>query len=227
MVKEYRYELKYTITKQTAELLKKQLGLLMQKDPHSVCDEYSYFIRSIYFDDLYSSSYYEKVDGIEYRHKYRIRMYNMDSSILKLECKVKDDNMTYKYDANVSKEVAAAIIDGKYDLIQTKNEFINRFLIEAKQRRLKATTIVDYKRTAYIYPVSNVRITFDQELRSGRYSNNFFTQDDYTFEIFPEDLLVMEVKFDEFIPEQLVTVLSSVPTIRQAVSKFALCHSIK
>jgi len=227
MVKEYRYELKYVINKHTAEILKKQLSIVMQRDPHSICDEYSYLIRSIYFDDPYSSAYFEKINGDEFRHKYRLRMYNMDASVIKLEEKIKDDNMTLKREAKVKKEVAQAIIDGKYDLISSKNEFMKHFILEAKQKHLKATTIVDYKRTAFIYPLSEVRVTFDEELRSGKYSNNFFSEIDYTQPIYPEGLLVMEVKFNEFLPATIASIISSIPVQRQAVSKFALCHSIK
>ena len=67
---EYRYELKYEISAATAELLKHQLRCLMSPDSHSVCDEYSYDIRSLYFDNPDSSAYFEKLNGEEFRKKY-------------------------------------------------------------------------------------------------------------------------------------------------------------
>jgi hypothetical protein len=39
---------------------------------------------------------------------------------------------------------------------------------------LKPKTIVDYTREAYVYPVGNVRITFDKSIRTGIYSKNLF-----------------------------------------------------
>ena len=80
---EYRYELKYVIAKADAEMLKRQLRLVMDLDKYSKSSDYSYDIRSLYFDNAYSSSWLEKVDGIEYRGKYRIRIYNMKDDIIK------------------------------------------------------------------------------------------------------------------------------------------------
>ena len=53
---EYRYELKFLISEAVAALLKQQLKAVMQLDSHSVSEEYSYDIRSLYFDDTYSSA---------------------------------------------------------------------------------------------------------------------------------------------------------------------------
>ena len=224
---EYRYELKFVINRHTAELLKQQLKCLMYLDEHSVSEEYSYQIRSLYFDDPYFTAYSDKVNGEEYRSKYRMRMYNFDDSMIRLECKYKEENMTYKDSCKVSRDVAKGIIDGRYTAIRTNNRFLNVFLAEALAKRLKPSVIVDYRRLALTYPVSEVRITFDEDLRSGRYSHDFFNSDLDTVPLFPEGQLVLEVKCNEYIPAHILAVLSSVPALRQAVSKFALCSSIK
>ncbi|MBR0386063.1 MAG: VTC domain-containing protein, partial [Erysipelotrichaceae bacterium] len=100
---EYRYELKYEISAATAEMLKHQLRCLMSPDSHSVCDEYSYDIRSLYFDNPDSSAYFEKLNGEEFRKKYRMRFYNGDDSYIAMECKYKHENMTYKRSAAISR----------------------------------------------------------------------------------------------------------------------------
>ena len=224
---EYRYELKYVISPAIAMLLKKQLGALMQKDVHSIGDDYSYLIRSLYFDDVNSTAYYEKNDGVEYRSKYRLRMYNFDESFIRLENKHKEENMTYKEDCKVSKDVAKALIAGRYDLIITKNAFLQRFISDALTHRLVPSVIVDYKRLAYTYPTSEVRITFDEELRSGRYNLDFFDKNIETTDMYRGNGVILEVKCNEFIPEHILNILNSVPMIRQAFSKFAACRSIK
>ena len=224
---EYRYELKFVISESTAELLKRQLRNVMYLDSHSISEEYSYDIRSIYFDDIYASALREKVNGEEYRAKYRIRMYNYDPSYLSLECKHKDENMTYKESCRVSREVAEALIKKQYMRISSRNSFINRFLSDAISRNLVPSVIVDYRRLAFTYPVSEVRITFDEELRSGRYSSEFFDKDISTIAMYPDGVCVMEVKCNEYIPQHILAILNSVPKLRQAVSKFAICRSIK
>ncbi len=224
---EYRYELKFVISDATARLLKQQLKNVMYMDSHSISDEYSYDIRSIYFDDTYGSAYRDKVNGEEYRYKYRIRMYNNDPGFISLECKHKDENMTYKESCRLSEEVARALINKQYLKIKSSNPFMNRFLADAITKNLSPSVIVDYRRTALTYPVSEVRVTFDENLRSGRYETDIFNKEINTFAMYPEGVCVLEVKCNEYIPQHILAILNSVPKLRQAVSKFALCRSIK
>ena len=224
---EYRYELKFLISEAVAALLKQQLKAVMQLDSHSVSEEYSYDIRSLYFDDTYSSAYREKVNGEEFRRKYRIRMYNNDPSFISLECKHKDENMTYKESCKLSQQVAKALINKQYLRVHSANRFLNKFLREAVSRNLSPSIIVDYRRTAFTYPVSEVRITFDEDLRSGRNDLDLFNENMNTFAMYPDGVCVLEVKCNEFIPQHILSILNSVPKLRQAVSKFAVCRSIK
>ncbi len=222
---EYRYELKFLIDRMTAETLKKQLSQVMSLDSHSVSSEYSYDIRSLYFDDPYSSALDEKRDGNEYRSKYRMRIYNNSDAIIKMECKHKDGNMTYKEDCSISRPIAEAIMAKRYMAIRSKRDFLNRFLVNAHMRALGPSVVVDYRRTAFTYPVSSTRITFDENIRSGRYDLNIFDPDINTLPVCDE--VVMEVKCDEFIPAHILAILSSYPKLRLAVSKFAVCSSVK
>ena len=223
---EYRYELKYLISSQDAYLLKNQLSKIMKKDPHSVNDSYSYLIRSLYFDDPYHSAYLDKTEGNQIRHKYRIRKYNLNDDVISLECKHKDDNMTYKESCRISKETCEALIDGSYRCKDDDPVLLKRFLAECSGQMLKADVIVDYKRLALVYPVSEVRITFDEEIRSGD-PGGFFKNDLPTVPVFPEGHCVLEVKCNEFIPVHILNVIAQVPKIRQAVSKFASCRGIR
>lgn len=223
----YRYELKYVISSWQAAALKQQLKAVMELDSHSVSTEYSYDIRSLYFDDINNSAYLEKMDGVEFRAKYRLRIYNYSSDVIKLECKHKDENMTYKQDCTLPLEVAKAILAGKYLNIKTNNRFLQQFLADAVSRQLKPAVIVDYRRTAFTYPVSEVRITFDEDLRSGRYGLDFFNKEMPTFPIYDDDQLILEVKCNEFIPDHILAVLNTIPKFRQAFSKFTACSQIK
>ncbi len=223
---EYRYELKFVISKYSAELLKRQLKALMKLDKNSISDKYSYDIRSLYFDDDYNSSLYEKLDGIEFRGKYRIRIYNGSSNVIKLECKHKDAEFTYKESCSLTLEQYKLIKEGRYDEIISSNKFLNKFIGNALERNLKPAVLVDYRRTAFTYDVSEVRITIDEDIRSGRYQNDLF-DDGYTYPVTADQEVVLEVKCNEFIPSHITAVLSSIPKTRLAVSKFAYCMSKK
>ena len=112
----YRYEIKYIINKDMAEVLKQRLSLVMDKDINGASDG-KYLIRSLYFDDMEKTAYYEKVDGVEFRKKYRIRIYNKDKKFIRLECKYKCNNMTYKRQQLISYDICSKIING--DIIWT------------------------------------------------------------------------------------------------------------
>lgn len=225
---EYRYELKYVIAKADAEMLKRQLRLVMDLDKYSISSDYSYDIRSLYFDNAYSSSWLEKVDGIEYRGKYRIRIYNMKDDIIKLECKHKDVDMTYKESCSISRKACDALCNGRYLNVVSSKPFLNKFLVNANIQQLRPSIIVDYRRTAFTYPVSDVRITFDENICSGRYNTNLFDKDLITYPIMdPEREVVLEVKCNEFIPQHILDILHSLAKLRVAVSKFAYCRAWK
>ncbi len=227
-MRKYRNEIKFVINKDTAEILKNKLSYLMDIDANSTSEDNSYFIRSLYFDDLYSNAYYEKMDGVEYRKKYRIRLYNCDTSFIRLECKYKHENKTSKDQILIDKSICDKIINGNIeDLDISKPNLLTKFVIDYRSRNLKPSIIVDYKRLAYTYPVSDVRVTFDSKIRSGRYNYNLYDEDLTTYKIIDDNEVVLEVKFNEILPEQIAIVLSTVPMIRQAFSKFAICRSIK
>lgn len=223
----YRHELKYIISKNQAEILKQRLKLIMDCDKNALYSDGTYLIRSLYFDDINSSSYYEKLDGVLYRKKYRIRLYNGDDNFIRLECKYKHNNMTAKKQALINKEICSKIIDGRIDDILSDNELVNTFLNEMKVKHLIPSVIVDYKRVSYTYPVSTVRITFDSNIKSGRYNYNLFDNLDAYLSVIEDENVVLEVKFDEVLPSQIAIVLGTIPSFRQAVSKFALCREVK
>ena len=215
------------INKDSAEILKKKLSLLMELDTNSSELDKSYLIRSLYFDDTYSNAYYEKIDGVEYRKKYRIRLYNGDTSFIRLECKYKHENKTSKDQMLIDKSICDKIISGNVENIESYNDdLLSKFLIEYKLKNLRPSIIVDYKRLAYTYHVSDVRVTFDSNISSGRYDYNLY-DDINTYKVIDDNEVVLEVKYNEVLPEQIAIVLSTVPMIRQAFSKFAICRSIK
>lgn len=227
-MRKYRNELKFIINKDMAEVLKQRLSLIMDVDSNSVNEDNSYFIRSLYFDDEDSTAYYEKLDGVEYRKKYRIRIYNLDDKFIRLECKYKHNNMTSKDQILITRDECSKIIEGKINEFKLdKDNILKQFLIDYRLNRLKPSIIVDYNRLAFTYPVSDVRITFDSKIRSGLYNYNLFDEDSNSFSIIDDEMVVLEVKFNEILPEMIAIILTTVPTFRQAFSKFAMCRSIK
>lgn len=222
----YRYELKFLLNSSYAELLKYRLGLIMEKDANAV--DGKYFIRSLYFDDIYDTAYYEKVDGLEEREKYRIRYYNLDKSYIVLELKGKRNIFTYKRQARLSEEDYNNLVNQNYDKINVEDKpVLEDFINKAKRKDLIPSIIVDYNRLAYTYPVEDVRITFDEDISSGVYDYDLFNKDLNTQRVLEPNEVILEVKYNTRFPGILKDILNTVPKTRIAMSKFALCKEKK
>ena len=223
----YRHELKYKISNAAAEVLKQKLALIMETDSNAYYEDGSYLIKSLYFDDLNSKSYYEKMDGVLYRKKYRIRIYNDDESFIRLEKKMKHNNMTAKEQMLISKDTYSKILEGKIDEIEDAKGLLLEFLNDMRTKGLIPSIVVGYHRTAFTYPVSDVRITFDSNIQSGLYNYDLFDSEMPTYTVDEVGKQVLEVKFNEVLPLHIANILNDIPSCREAVSKFAICRSIK
>ncbi len=227
IMSKYRHELKFTISDNQAEILKTRLNLALNKDKNGYFEDGSYLIKSLYFDDIESTSYYEKMDGVLYRKKYRIRIYNDDRSFIRLEKKMKHNNYTAKEQMLISEDIYCKILEGKLDKIDNPKGLLEEFIYDSKTKGLIPSIIVGYHRIAFTYPVSDVRITFDSNIESGLYNYDLFDSQMPTYNLDEKGKQVLEVKFNEVLPLHIANILNDIPSCREAVSKFALCRSIK
>lgn len=223
----YRHELKFKISNSAAEVLKQKLSLILGKDKNAYYEDGSYLIKSLYFDDRDSSSYYEKMDGVLYRKKYRIRMYNDVDTFIRLEKKMKHNNFTAKEQMLISKDIYSKILDGKIDEIENPEGLLLEFITNYKNKGLVPSVIVEYHRTAFTYPISDVRITFDSNIQSSLYNYDLFNTSYPRYIVDEPGKQVLEVKFNEILPLYIANILNDIPACREAVSKFAICRSIK
>ena len=223
----YRHELKFKISNSAAEVLKQKLSLILGKDKNASYEDGSYLIKSLYFDDRDSSSYYEKMDGVLYRKKYRIRMYNDVDTFIRLEKKMKHNNFTAKEQMLISKDIYSKILNGKIDEIENPDGLLLEFITNYKNKGLVPSVIVEYHRTAFTYPISDVRITFDSNIQSSLYNYDLFNTSYPRYIVDEPGKQVLEVKFNEILPLHIANILNDIPACREAVSKFAICRSIK
>ncbi len=223
----YRHELKFKISNSAAEILKQKLSLILGKDKNAYYEDGSYLIKSLYFDDRDSSSYYEKMDGVLYRKKYRIRMYNDVDTFIRLEKKMKHNNYTAKEQMLISKDIYSKILYGKIDEIENPDGLLLEFITNYKNKGLVPSIVVEYHRTAFTYPISDVRITFDSNIQSSLYNYDLFNTSYPRYIVDEPGKQVLEVKFNEILPLHIANILNDIPACREAVSKFAICRSIK
>ena len=88
---------------------------------------------------------------------------------------------------------------------------------------MKPKVIVDYERVPYVYPLGDVRITFDCHVRAGVFENDLFDQALPVLEVLEPHQLIMEVKYTEFLPEMIRDMLRVDNSIYTAASKYVLC----
>lgn len=221
----YRNELKYVCSDMELELIESRIKALCKKDIH-VGKNGVYSIRSIYFDDPEDTCYFQNENGIDPREKFRIRVYNKDSNYILLECKKKKSNMCHKDSCVLSKYQFEKIMSCEYNELYNGgvcDSLLERFLTLKQIRGFMPKIIVDYERTPYVYSVGNVRITFDRNIAASLAYENFFEDIDLR-PIMPVGKQVLEVKYDELLPDFLYRALNIPNLTRSAFSKYYLCR---
>lgn len=219
----FRHEIKILLTEAECAALRPKLAALLQADPNAG-DSGEYFIRSLYFDDVSRSSYFEKLSGVADRKKYRLRIYNLSDSVIKLECKEKRGDRIKKRSVSVSPECARLMSKGDFSPLYNYDDPLSREVCSlAGGKGLKPSVTVDYDREVFIHPVSNVRLTFDKALHAGISSSDLFDPSALTLPVFDDGSVIFEVKYDDVLPAFLRGIISSAHGPRLALSKFTLC----
>ena len=223
--KGYRHELKYYITLGEYELLQRKLSLTMERDAFAKKNGGEYFIRSLYFDDRDDSAFREKLSGIDERDKFRIRIYDMRDDVIKLECKHKSNGYIKKQSIGLSrKEYEKRISGDRLFLLNRPEPFARRMYLEFAQRALKPAVIVDYTREAFVFPMEDVRVTFDKNVRTGLRSVDMFNAGIPTYPVIDDYGMVLEIKFNRFLPTYIRSLLQLEASQRSAISKYVLCR---
>ncbi len=222
-MKTFRHELKYYISPAEYELLSRKLSLTMERDRFAQKTG-RYFIRSLYFDDYQDSSLWEKLDGTDSRDKYRIRIYNLQDTAIKLERKHKEGPYILKSSISLSRQECDSLLKGNFGFLLDREEnFANEMYAAFRMLVLKPRVLVDYWREAYVFPMEDVRITFDRDIRTAFRSTALFDPKLPTYPAADGFGTVLEVKFNRFLPGYIRTLLQPVENAqRSAVSKYCL-----
>ncbi len=222
---DFRHELKYYINYHDYVLLKNTIKALLSID-HNANTDGHYHIRSLYFDDVYETALKDKVAGTDERSKYRVRIYNYSDSVIKFEKKIKRGQFISKVSIGLSRDECDSIIAGNYDFLAVRPEpLASEIYLQMKNNALKPRVIVDYWREAYVSPFENVRVTFDKDIKGGLWLTDIFNAKAPTMPMLDEGVMVLEVKFNRYMPEFIKTVLSNVNAAqRSAISKYVLCR---
>ena len=219
----FRHELKHQINRMDDMEVSARLRKLFRHDANA--DSHgSYRVSSLYFDTPYDKALRQKIDGVNRREKFRIRYYNSDLSFIRLEKKIKINGLCAKRSARLTAEQVQMILEGNIAfLLQSEDPLLIELYTKMQGQQLRPRTIVCYDREAFLYEPGNVRVTVDRNLRTGLSSTDFLNPERKLTGT-SDGVAVLEVKYDEFLPD-IVRMAVQLPN-RQATafSKYAVCR---
>lgn len=222
----FRHEYKYICSETQLICIQHRLSAFMKKDIHA--DQSGmYQVRSVYFDDMYHTCYYENENGTEPREKYRLRIYNHNTSAIRLECKRKVNGMTQKKECMIDYDMCKKLLSGikapAFLEMKEKEPVWNRFAEKWNNSYFRPSIMVEYDRTIYVYPQGNVRITMDRNITSSLASEDFFAEKIKRRPVMPRGMQLLEVKYDQYLPDYIYKCCELECLQRTAFSKFYLC----
>ena len=220
----FRHEWKYVISDAELRMIRSRLQHMLPVDRHAGARG-SYSIRSLYFDDHENRCYYENENGTDPREKFRIRIYNHSVNRITLECKRKERGKTLKTSCPLTVAQTRVLMQGKsLPMTPDMPALLRRFNLMILTRRMRPVVIVEYDRIPYVYRLGNVRVTLDTNISSSGAVEAFLDEKIPTRPILPVGQQLLEVKYDEFLPDYIYTSLQ-LPNLRQtAFSKYYLCR---
>lgn len=227
----YRHELKYQIDQASALSLKQKLPLMLRRDPH-VDPDGTYLITSLYFDNCFDKALREKRHGTQKREKFRLRYYGTHPNAVFLEKKQKINDLCLKSTAPMSVESCRDILDGNWKWLRSASDpLLQELGFKMQTQLLRPRTVVRYHREPFIYEPGNVRITFDSNICTGLSADYFLDDEILALCSSPQHLaaktssLILEVKYDEFLPDFIRGILQPVYLRQQSFSKYAQCRT--
>ena len=218
----YRHEWKHEINMADLIAIRARLRAITDPDPHAI--DGKYLIRSLYFDNTRDKALREKIDGVNMREKFRIRYYNYDTSVIHLEKKSRHSGLGSKFSADLTAEEAQSIVDGKLDwMLESGRPLVQELYCKMRGQGLKPKTIVEYTREPYRYRPGNVRVTFDYDIRTGLQCTDFLNPDCVTIPA-GDAGIILEVKWDEYLPDIIRDAVWMPGRRETAFSKYAQCR---
>jgi len=211
-----RFERKYILNEEDAFLLKQRISYVISPDASGPNGQYH--VSTLYFDDIYNTAFYEKLNSTLTRDKFRIRFYKHNLDTLRLECKHRHAEMISKDSALITHEQYKMMLSGDYAFMKKFSAAVfEKFYITHMLRQMRPVIMVKYDRQAYLHPSGNVRITFDRSLSASA------PRGGHVFSILPEDNVILEIKYDRFIPSFVTGLFSGIPFGQQlSISKFSM-----
>ena len=224
-----RYEFKYLLRNELRDAVEAELGHFMDYDPFvAVQPERKYYVRSLYFDDAQNTAFYDKIDGMVSRKKFRLRTYSLvpdQHTPIFLEQKGRHNNLVVKHRtplddvanaeiASPTKRITSLIMDHA-----EKGFVLDRFQYDLFKKGIRPVALIDYTRRPYVSRLdAEFRLTFDDNLFATP-SSVLWPEETYGRKQCVPGYTIMEVKFRYHMPAWFHAVVQTFNLNRVSISK--------
>ncbi len=212
----------------SAEEMYRESALLSQvlaEDPHNRNDGYR--IRSLYFDSLEDRDFQEKEDGLELRRKIRLRCYDPEGDFAVLEMKQKQGDLQRKRSLRLGRADALRLIQGDTRvLLSHPDPFAAECFGVMELYLYRPRAVVEYRRKAFLAKENHIRVTFDHTVIGTEANWNIFDPQLCQYPLLPQNLAVLEVKYNGFLLRYIQDLLSRRRGRTLSVSKYSLSRAV-
>lgn len=219
----FRHELKHVANEAEADMLAQRLALVLPRDAHAGSGG-RYRVTSLYFETPYDKALRQKLEGIDRREKFRLRYYGSDTSLVKLERKIKANGLCAKQSARLDAAQVRMLLSGSHRfLLDCGDPLCVELYAKMQGELLRPRVVVRYEREAFSSPHGNVRVTIDRSLRTSLSAVDFL--EPHAGRVPAADgQAVVEVKYDAYLPDVVRMAVQPLARSAAAYSKYALCR---
>jgi SPX domain protein involved in polyphosphate accumulation len=228
-----RYEIKYLLDPPMTAAVREELLGRMRLDRHDGGEGYG--VWSVYYDTADLRFYWEKIEGLRFRRKLRIRTYgdptaHGDDDQVFVEVKQRVNRVTQKRRAQLTYAQARLLCDGRVmpaDLPDADRVFAEEVLDLVLRLDLKPIAMTGYQRDAFVGTDADLglRVTLDHRIRGRDRDLNFTTANPENRYIVNPSWTVLEVKANERVPTWFTDLAARHNLDVRRISKY--CQSVE
>ncbi|WP_307802659.1 polyphosphate polymerase domain-containing protein [Cellulomonas dongxiuzhuiae] len=229
-----RFEIKYLVPQAQADELRTELGRHMDEDAYSGATGYP--VTSLYYDTPHLRLYWEKIEGLRFRRKLRVRHYGTaddltaDSAVF-VEIKQRVNRVTQKRRVRLPYRDALLLCSPQGyapvgEISSREHAFLDEVTALVGELGLRPTVTTAYHREAWVGREADLglRITLDHRLR-GRDRDFHLASESLNRLTLPPGLSILEVKADERVPTWVTDAAARMSLDLVRISKY--CQSVQ
>jgi hypothetical protein len=226
-----RYEIKYLLDEFRVPELRAALTARMDSDPFS--PQGGYPVTSLYYDTADLRFYWEKIEGLRFRRKLRLRLYGQpaectDETPVQVEIKQRVNRVTQKRRIELPYGSARRWLDMRETLPYERSQkgFVDEVTTLIGNLDLRPIVTTGYLREAFVGRDADLglRVTIDHKVH-GRDRDLHFASGATNRFIIPPKLAVVEIKANERVPYWVTDLAARIDMSVIRVSKY--CQSVQ